>query len=113
MRVFLIAVAALSLCGCAEKRLDELGYAERTALANEIVARCRKMTDGSDAQVRQCGMAEVDAERARRARNERTRRAVGMALAGFGDDMQRSAIANRPVTTTCSRSGSFINCNSY
>lgn len=113
MRFALVVLSALILCGCAEKRLDELGYQERKELADQIVAKCRKLTDGSDAQIKQCGMAEVDAERARRIRSEKTRAAFADALEAGSAGFRAQPSYVPPATTTCTRVGGFVQCNSY
>lgn len=66
MKKFLaFAVCCAVLAGC-ETRVEDMSYPQRVALANEIVTRCRGYGIKTNAELKQCEIAEVQREVSRR-----------------------------------------------
>lgn len=105
MRAVYLGVAfVVGLAGC-EKPVEEMGYAERQALAGEIVQRCAKLGLKPDTpQMRDCTSTEAQKEiYSRRAGADRRSRSVSSAgdgLRQYGHSMQQQAMQNRPINCT-------------
>lgn len=110
---FLSGLAALALAGCAgRKQVAEMSYAEQQAFVQDLAAKCAEQGYGPEnPQHMNCVNHEVRREVITRQNAQVQQQRVGQAIAagmqGYGNSLQASAAANRPITCT-SRSGSYI-----
>lgn len=103
-KVILVLAVAVLLTGCAKKPVEEMSYTERTALAQEIVARCHKQGVKSDTpEMEQC--ITVEAERERYIRRKRAPDPAGAAML-FGGGL---ANQRRPINCTTVGNNTFCN----
>ena len=130
MRLLILAAGtAMALSGC-EKPVEEMGYAERQALAGDIVQRCAALgIQPETAQMRDCTSTEVQKEIHTRRANAGRRANVGLAMQQYGQSMQQQAqqnttaqqITNQPSYVIPSRQvfcrsqahGNTVNTNCY
>lgn len=120
MRLGLVLVVAV-LAGCGEKPVEEMGYAEISALAAEIDARCTALgLPPGSAQHKQCGQVEAQKEittrRANLARRNNAAIAMGEGMQSMSQGYYNAAAANaanRPINCTTQRFGTITNthCN--
>lgn len=122
MKRLVLALCGLILVGC-EKPVEEMGYAEQSKLAAEIVQRCAALglKPGSQ-QMASC--TEVEARKevySRRANKERRSTAltvVGQGMAGYADGYAKSSRMNQPVRlqancTSQAMGGGTVSTNCY
>lgn len=115
MRLMISCAAALVfLAGCDTRPVEQLGYAERQKLANEITARCAKMgIDPRSPQMEACQRAEVEAEFSKRAAWRASNAVAAGAMQSYSSSQQSYLDQSGPVRCTSSRLGSSINTTCY
>lgn len=84
MRYFLI-IPILMLAACEEKPIEQMGYAERVALVDQIIARCEALGIKRDSpEMTVCGDAEIEKEVTTRQANRNRRLEAAAALSEVG-----------------------------
>lgn len=98
--------AAMAVSGCTTS-VDEMSYSQLQQYTAGMVEKCQKQ-NVPQAELRACAEQEMRSDQARRMKQ----RQVGMAIAGasqaYGQGMQQSAMANRPITCTSTPNSTFV-----
>lgn len=100
-----VLVGVVALAGCAEKPVEEMGYAEISALAKEIEQRCTDLglTPGTP-QHQQCGQIEAQKEITTRRANAVRRQNFGIAMQQASQNYQQSIAAQQSRQINCTHS---------
>lgn len=121
MRVVAVALCGLFLGGCAEKTIEEMGYAERQQLAQEILQRCAALgLKPNSPQMEQCINVEVQKEfNSRHEGKEQARRraqAIGQGMSSMGQSMQQQSMIAQSRQINCTHTpgyGGRVTTNCY
>ena len=110
---FVLLIAAVSGLAACEKPVEQMGYAERVQLVEQIIQRCEALgIPRNSPQMQQCGDAEIEKEVTTRNANVAARRNAGLAMTQASANYNRSMAAQRmncthtpgyggSVTTSC------------
>lgn len=102
MRLLVLA-GVLAMAGCAEKPVEEMGYAEISALSKEIEQRCTDLglTPGSP-QHQQCKQVEAQKEISTRRANKNRRIAAATAMQQTSQGYYAAAQSSQTINCTTS-----------
>ncbi len=111
MRYAIALIPLLAIAGCQTKQLDELNYSERKALAQELVKRCQDQgVKPGTPEMTVCTKAEVQAEYAKRQKEEAWRRGFAASMA---NGMQNASNAYGSAAANTRSMNTSVTCNTY